>query len=353
MSINGALVPAAAVVAVDVGKTTAAALITDAGRQRLLGPFSFSMTAQGVDGVITKARAVLPAGVIRVGVEAAGHYHRPLATPTVWPGWEVVELNPAHVTEQRWAMGRRRVKTDALDLEAMTELLLAGRGVLVHPDVPALGELASWAGHRQRRVLTRTATKNQLLGQLDRCFPGLTLALPDVLGTKVGRLVAEHFADPRRLAGLGSARFVRYAATRGLQVRRPVADRLVAAAKDALPSPEGAVARQVLAADLALLAGLDTQIHAAEAELAKLLPQTPFAPLLTVPGWGTVRAGNYGAAVGDPHRWPGARQLYRSSGLSPAQYESAGKRRDSAISREGSVELRRALIDLGIGSWLG
>ena len=133
MSINGALVPAAAVVAVDVGKTMAAVLITDAGRQRLLGPFSFSMTALGVDGVIRKARAVLPAGVIRVGVEAAGHYHRPLATPMVWPGWEVVELNPAHVTEQRRAMGRRRVKTDALDLEAMTELLLAGRGVLVHP----------------------------------------------------------------------------------------------------------------------------------------------------------------------------------------------------------------------------
>ena len=34
------------------------------------------------------------------------------------------------------------------------------------------------------------------------------------------------------------------------------------------------------------------------------------------------------------------------------QYESAGKRRDGAISREGNVALRRALIDLGIGLWL-
>ena len=34
------------------------------------------------------------------------------------------------------------------------------------------------------------------------------------------------------------------------------------------------------------------------------------------------------------------------------QYESAGKRRDGKISREGSVALRRALIDLGIGLWL-
>ena len=103
-------------------------------------------------------------------------------------------------------------------------------------------------------MATRTATKNQLLGQLDRCFPGLTLVVPDVLGTKVGRLVAEHFADPHRLAGLGASRFIRFAAARGLQVRRPVADRLVAAARDALPATDAAVARQVLAADLALLA---------------------------------------------------------------------------------------------------
>ena len=107
----------------------------------------------------------------------------------------------------------------------------------------------------------------------------------------------------------------------------------------------------MLADDLVLLACLDAQIAAAEARLARLLPDTPFAPLTTVPGWGTVRAANYGAAVGDFDRWPGARQLYRASGLSPAQYESAGKRRDGGISREGSVQLRRALIDLGIGLW--
>jgi transposase len=112
------------------------------------------------------------------------------------------------------------------------------------------------------------------------------------------------------------------------------------------------VARDVLAADLALLTELSAQIGAAEAELARLLPLSPFATLTTTPGWGVVRAGNYAAALGDPHRWPGSAQIYRASGLSPAQYESAGKRRDGSISREGSVALRRALIDLGMGLWL-
>jgi transposase len=270
----------------------------------------------------------------------------------VWPaGWEVLELSPARVAEQRRVQGRRRVKTDAIDLEAITELVLAGHGIPVTARAVAVTELTGWAMQRGRRIQTRTATKNQLLAQLDRCFPGLTLVLPDVLGTKVGRLVAAEFADPHRLAALGVSRFVRFAANRGLRVRRSTADRLVAAAHAALPSVEAEVARQVLADDLGLLACLDIQIAAAEAKLVQLLPDTPFAPLTTVPGWGTVRAGNYGAAVGDLDRWPGARQLYRASGLSPAQYESAGKRRDGSISREGSVALRRALIDLGIGLW--
>jgi transposase len=352
MSINGAPVMTATVVAVDVGKNKAALSVTDAERRRLLGPVEFAMTAPAVAAVVERVWAVLPAGLVKVGVEAAGHYHRPLLGSGVWPaGWEVVELSPARVAEQRRVQGRRRVKTDAIDLEAITELVLAGHGVPVTARVAAVTELTGWAMQRGRRVLTRTATKNQLLAQLDRCFPGLTVVLPDVLGTKVGRLVAVEFADPHRLAALGVTRFVRLAANRGLRVRQSRAERLVAAARAALPCSEAQVARQVLADDLVLLGCLDAQIVAAEVRLARLLPDTPFAPLTTVPGWGTVRAGNYGAAVGDPRRWLGARQLYRASGLSPAQYESAGKRRDGSISREGSVALRRALIDLGIGLW--
>lgn len=215
-----------------------------------------------------------------------------------------------------------------------------------------LTELTVWSTHRTARVALRSATKNQLLGQLDRTFPGLTLALPDVLATKVGRLVAAEFADPSRLAALGVSRFIRFGATRGLQIRRPTADKLIQAARDALPTADAPVGRAVLAADLALLADLDTQVEHATAQLTRLVPLSPFAPLLTVPGWGPVRVGNYGGALGDPSRFDNPRQVYRSAGLNPIQYESAGKRRDSVISREGSVELRRALIDLGIGLWL-
>jgi transposase len=341
------------VVAVDVGKSSAVLSATDSVRRRVLGPVGFAMTRSGVGAIVDRLSAVVPASAqVRVGIEAAGHYHRPVLDYGWPPGWEVLELNPAHVAEQRRVAGRRRVKTDVIDLEAVTELVLAGRGRVITEREVCIGELAAWATHRSRRVATRTATKNQLLGQLDRAFPGLTRALPDVLGTKVGRLVATEFADPARLSALGVTRLIRFGAARGIQLRRPVAERLVSAARDALPTRDGAVARRVLATDLGLLADLNTQIEDAECELAALLPASPYATLSSVPGWGVVRISNYAAALGDPDRWPGPRQVYRASGLSPMQYESAGKRRDGRISREGSVALRRALIDLGIGLWL-
>jgi transposase len=306
------------VVAVDVGKTSAMLSVTDSGRKVLLKPIEFAMTRSGLATAVQQVVAVVPpSGQVKVGVEAAGHYHRPVLDYSWAAGWEVLEFNPAHVAEMRRIAGRRRIKTDAIDVEAISELLLAGPGQLIGDRELVLGELAAWAGHRSRRVATRTATKNQLLGQLDRAFPGLTLALPDVLGTKIGRLVAAEFADPARLSSLGVNRLIRFAAVRDVQLRRPVAERVVTAAEEALPTRDAAVARRVLATDLGLLSDLDTKIENAERELATLVPLSPFATLTSVPGWGVVRISNYAAALGDPVRWPGPRRCIAPRGSRP------------------------------------
>ena len=356
MSVNGAPVMAAIVVAVDVGKNTAALSVTDAagtgcgaggvrddraGPGRDAGRVASGVAGHGADqGRDGGGRALPPA--------AAGRRR--------WPaGWEVLELNPAHVS--RAAPGRRAGggsrpmrstwrRSPSWCWPATGSPVTGSRGVI--------GELAAWAAHRTARVATRTATKNQLLGQLDRCFPGLTLALPDVLGTKVGRLVAEHFADPHRLAGAG---------------RGPVRSGSPppAGCRCAGRSPTGwsrrpatrcrprtaAVARQVLAADLALLADLDAQIDAAEAELAQLLPRHAVraldhrARLGCGPGRQLRRRGRRpGPLARSPAALPGLRVCPRRSTSRPGNAATA------AISREGSVALRRALIDLGIGLWL-
>ena len=130
------------VVAVDVGKTSAMLLATDETRKRVLGPVEFAMTRSGLSATVHRVNAVVAASArVKVGVEAAGHYHRPVLDYRWTPGWEVLEFNPAHVAEQRRVAGRRRVKTDVIDLEAITELALAGRGRPIAEHEVLIGEL--------------------------------------------------------------------------------------------------------------------------------------------------------------------------------------------------------------------
>jgi hypothetical protein len=178
-------------------------------------------------------------------------------------------------------LGKRTTETNAVDLQAMVESLLAGRGLPVRSSDTVLTELTAWSAHR-------TAPAGSRCGRRRRtgCSASWTGPSPAWRSRaarrardKVGRLVAAGFADPARLAALGTNRFIRFGATRGLQIRKTTADKLVSVARDALPTPDAAVARAVLAADLALLADLDTQIDAATTGLNRP-PARPHGLLL-------------------------------------------------------------------------
>jgi transposase len=284
-------------------------------------------------------------------MQKTGRFNLPLAGGVLPAEWELRLLNPGHVATQRKANGQRGVKTDRVDLVAIADLLLAGRGTPAPPFADPVMELAGRVAHRQRRSLLRRRTIQQLTTHVDRCFPGLGATMWSVTLTKAGRLIITELPDPARVARLGPARLRDFAARRGVRMTTPTAERIVEAARQALPVPGAAIAREMLAEDLALLNRIEADIAAADTAIADLLPFTPFGILTTTPGWGTVRVANYGAAVGDPQRWPTHRQLYRASGLTPRLYESAGRRHDGRICREGSAPLRAALVDLGLGLW--
>ena len=117
-----------------------------------------------------------------------------------------------------------------------------------------------------------------------------------------------------------------------------------------LVRPERAVelSQQVVGREIAVLEQFRNEITYCDEQLATILPSTPAGVLATIPGVGVATASYYGAALGDPWRFTNADAAYRYSGLSPSSYDSAGRRRAKVqISRQGAVELRRAMITLG------
>lgn len=158
-------------VPVDVGKHTAMASVRDFSGAVLAKPFEFDLDRRGVDQLVSRVRGVVPATVslIRVGLEAAGHYHLPLAGGALPDEWELRLLNPGHVAMQRNANGQRGVKTDRVDLVAITDLLLAGRGTIAPAFADPVMSLAGWVAHRRRRSLVRrryVAARPGVLGEV-------------------------------------------------------------------------------------------------------------------------------------------------------------------------------------------
>ncbi len=343
------------VVPVDVGKSSAMALVADHYGEVVAPPFEFALTETGfttLASAIARAEAERNAEIVRVGVEAAGHYHRTLVARLRAGGFEVVELNPAAVKEARSQQLLRRLKSDARDIGAMAELMIRGGGRAPALRTDALGTQAAWVGHRRRKVHARIALANQVIGHLDLVFPGLDECFVDVLGAQSGRIIVNEICDPDRVQRLGAEGLRRFVGRRGGRLSRPKAAKIVEAATVALrlPQAERVVRGRLLAADVALLSALEAQIVAAEAALSDVLGDTPAKVLMSLPGVSVVRASNYGAAIGDPDRFPNAAAAYRAAGLVPTMYQSSKRARSGMhISREGSVELRLAIIELGRG----
>ena len=342
-------------VPVDVGKWSGMALVADHHGEVVVAPFEFGLDEPGVGsllGVIDAAVGERDAVVCRVGVESAGHYHRNLVARLRAGGVEVVELNPSAVKEARAQQLLRRLKSDERDLGAMAELLVRGAGRLPQVRDEAMAAQVAWVAHRRRKVAAHVALSNQVLGHLDLVFPGLGGCFERILRTKAGWVIVRDLADPDRMRRLGVEGLRRFVARRGVVLQRHKAEQLVGAAKVALrlPAGERAPIAALLAGDVALLDALGDEIARAEAELADVVDATPAGVLVSLPGVGVVRASAYGAAIGDPWRFPNAGAAYRASGLVPAEYSSAGRRRGGQrISREGSAELRSAIIELGRG----
>jgi transposase len=340
-------------VPIDVGKHDAAALVCDFWGEIVTVPFTFPLSEPGVrsfTAAVARAEAVRDAAWVRAGLEQAGHYHRTLLARLRTAGVEVALLNPAQVKENRTQSLLRSLKSDATDLGAMAELLIRGKGRPAPEEDTAVASQAALAAHRSRKVKARTALKNQIHSSLDLVFPGLSGCFDTLLETKLGRLLLDEGLDPSRVKRLGPDRLRSFCSRRGVMVRRAKAEQVVQAAMVALTLPPevARVHARVLAEDVDLLTRLDRTIEEAEHALAEILPHTPAGILTTIPRVAVARASGYGAALGDPGRFRTAAQVYRMAGLSPRLYESAGKRRGKThISREGKVELREAILELG------
>jgi transposase len=317
----------------------------------------FEHLCQAIDEAVARTKAL----VVLVGMEPTGHYFENLARHLDQRPQPVTLINSFAVSRNREQQMMRREKDDEIDVAAIGDLLRRGEGTPFQPINGLYLEMQHLSRVRLSKVKMQTALKSQIIGHLDRIFPGL------VITGKVAReryeplFVADFWScqtlqhlirvcpDPRQLAAMTPEGLRHAFHEQGFALGVKAAVRIITyAQKVFLPDPEViAIRRELLAHDLALLAEVQGRIAELEDRLHALLQQTPYWVWTPVRGLSLTQVASLAAAIGDPSHYTYAAQVFRRSGLVSGRNDSGTRRhkgKGRRVVKTGDVYLRRALM---------
>jgi transposase len=351
-------------VSLDIHKYFHVVMIHNALGEIVTMPFEIDIFQAGFDRLcqaIDEAVARTKAQVVLVGMEPTGHYFENLARHLHQRPQPVTLINSFAVSRNREQQMMRREKDDEIDVAAVGDLLRRGEGTPFQPISGLYLEMQHLSRVRLSRVKIRTALKNQIIGHLDRIFPGL------VIQGKVAReryepLFAADFwscqtlqhlirvcPDPRQLATMAPEDLRTAFHAQGFALGAKIAAKIITyAQKVLLPDPEVVAIRcELLARDLVLLADVEQRVAELEDRLHTLLQQTPYWAWTKVRGLSLTQVASLAAAIGDPTHYTHAAQVFRRSGLVSGRNDSGTRRhkgKGKRVVKTGDVYLRRALM---------
>lgn len=330
----------------------------------------FAVLADYLDGLLARY------GIVELGNEPTGVYYEAFGRQIQQRFGQALEngqlryhlVNPHLVKLSRQALqnGRRR-KSDAIDTQAIARCLQLGQ---VMPIRFATGQgllFEQWAARYRCCESAKRQLRNSLLAQLDWLWPGAFInvkrfaaAHPDLavpvplvqtrpLERKLVRALLTHCPNPYEVLAFTEAEmlaFLRESVGRiGLGTVRKV---LRNARQALLPPPEvAAIYSTHLAHEWRRYQELEHDQAQLIAEAEQLVPTSPAAVLVSVPGMSAYHAARYLAGVGDAHHFPSADHIWAFAGFDPIFEQSGDGGWVGRLSKRGDPAFRDALYLIG------
>jgi transposase len=291
------------VVGVDPHKKTHTAVAVSAGLGELGGELTVSARHAGHEQLLSWARELDGERVF--ALEDCRHVSGALERFLIGRGERVVRVPPKLMGEAR--RGARSLgKSDSIDA------LAVARAALREPDLPEAHlegparEIQLLVDHREDLVAERTRIQNRLRWHLHDLDPAL-----DEMAPRLDRSAARVAQLRRRLA--------RREQTAQVRICRQLVSRLKA---------------------------LTSEVRELEAELECLL-RLNAAPLLELPGCGTLTAAKLVAEVAGVERFESDAKLSKLAGVAPLD-ASSGKQQRHRLNRKGNRQLNCALHRIAV-----
>lgn len=351
-------------VSLDISKYFHVVMIHNGLGEIVTPTFEIDIYQSGFDQLcraIEQAKTRTQAQVVLVGMEPTSHYFENLARHLLAHRQAVNLVNSFAVKQNREQQLMRREKTDQIDVAAIGDLLRRGEGTPYKPSTGVYLQLQQIDRIRLGKVKMERMLKNQIIGHLDRIFPGLAL-LDDAAKERYTPLFGSDFwlcqtlqdllrvcPNPHDLVRMSPQQLVQAFHAQQRRLGPATAAKIIAQAhKTLLPDPELAAIRcELLQHDLALLDAVQAHIALLEQRLTQLVAQTPYQAWTKLKGLSVVQVASLAAAIGDPANYTDAAQIFRRSGLVSGRNDSGNRQRkgkDNRVLKTGDVYLRRALM---------
>ncbi len=295
-------------------------------------------------------------------MEPTGHYFENLARHLDQRPQPVTLINSYAVSQNRAQQMMRREKDDPIDVAAIGDLLRRGEGSSYQPLQGLYLELQQLDRVRLGKVKMRTMLKNQIIGHLDRIFPGLVL-IGEAAKKRYSPMFATDFwecqtmqhlirvcPDPRQLVAMSPTDLIAAFHAHHFKMGPKTATKIITyAQKVLLPDPEViAIRTELLHHDLILLDAVEDRLVVMEQRLVELVAQTPYQIWTNLKGLSDLQVARLAAAIGDPQHYNHAKQIFRRSGLVSGRNDSGIRQKQgkgNKVVKTGDVHLRRALLD--------
>ena len=335
-------------VGIDVAKDKHDCFILSSDGEILADAFTIQNNAEGFDTLLQTIRlCTRPQDIIKVGLEATGHYSYNILGFLLDKGLATYVINPLHTNLYRKSLSLRKTKTDRVDARTIATMLMSDVDLKSYTDTAYHNEeLKSLTRYRFDKVKERAKLKQSVSRLVTILFPEMEKLVPTLHMASVYALLSE-FPGAKQIAGVHLTRLktLLKEASRG-HYGRDMATELRDAARLSVGSVMPAKSLE-LQHTIRLIRELDAEIDDIEAAIQIMMDEI-HSPITTIPGIGIRMGAMILAEIGDFSRFDSPDKILAYAGMSPSTYQSGQLSLSGTYShmeKRGSRYLRYAIYN--------
>ncbi|MFA6692802.1 MAG: IS110 family transposase [Acholeplasmataceae bacterium] len=302
---------------------------------------SFLNSKEGFNQLKKLLQSLDSSQVMRIGLEATGHYGFNLKMFLEKNGFSFMEFNPLLTHKFSEAQSLRKTKTDPLDAKSIAMLLLSVEYKTYPPQSYHMFFLKSLSRLRSSLVKQRSKHLVQLTNTLDYLFPEFKPFFHyKFSGTAL--FLLEKFSSPLKMSRMNLAHYESLRTLSRGHFSYASFIQLKALAQNTVGSSDSILLIE-LSSILHLFKSVNLEIKNIELQIQLLIADIP-SPILSIPGVGVISAASILSEFGYIPRFDSPAQMLSFAGMDPAIYQSGTVSKNGRMVKRGSGYLRATLF---------